>query len=82
MTHAFIYDTMTYLSCNKTIMDFLKKLRQNKQFRVFVFTTINGAITVALTLLAMTQSTYLIAIAPPLMSILNGLTKYINVTVL
>jgi len=56
------------------------KLRQYKPFRVLVWNTINGIITLATTRLLAQTNQDLILIAPFIMSGLSILTKRLNVT--
>ena len=56
----------------------MKKVRQIKAFRVFVWNTFNGIITLLTTLLLMQTDDRWIGIAPIIMSGLSFLTKFIN----
>ena len=56
----------------------LQKLWNFKPFRVFVWNTFNGAITLLLTYLATLADPRFVVIAPFVMSGLSVLTKYIN----
>lgn len=59
-------------------MTLLKKLRQNKNFRVFCFTTFNALIVLILALVANITDPNVLIFAPFLVAFLNAISKFIN----
>lgn len=56
----------------------LKELRQNKDFRIFVWTVFNGTITFIGTQLAGLQGESAVVVAWLAIPLLNIITKYVN----